>query len=76
MGTLTLNGATAVTVTTTTTAATTATTASRIFLTVQAPGGTPSGVAYVAGRTAGTSFTVKGAAGDTSTVAWLIVEPA
>ncbi|MCW2872671.1 MAG: Pectate lyase superfamily protein, partial [Streptomyces oryziradicis] len=52
------------------------TTASRIFLTVQAPGGTPSGVAYVAGRTTGTSFTVKGAAGDTSTVAWLIVEPA
>jgi hypothetical protein len=60
-------------VTVTTTAVTTA---SRIFLTVQAPGGTPSGVAYVAGRTAGTSFTVKGAAGDTSTVAWLIVEPA
>ena len=71
MGTLTLNGATAVTV------ATTAVTASsRIFLTVQAPGGTPAGVAYVAGRTAGTSFTVKGVAGDTSTVAWLIVEPA
>ncbi|MFG3018142.1 hypothetical protein ACGFZQ_06250 [Streptomyces sp. NPDC048254] len=39
-------------------------------------GGAPAGVAYVSGRTAGTSFTVKGAAGDTSTVAWLIVEPA
>ncbi|MGW4909499.1 glycosyl hydrolase family 28-related protein [Streptomyces sp. NPDC004270] len=39
-------------------------------------GGTPAGVAYVSGRIAGTSFTVKGATGDTSTVAWLIVEPA
>jgi hypothetical protein len=56
---------------------TTAVTAkSRIFLTVQTPGGTPAGVAYVAARTAGTSFSVKGAAGDTSIVAWLIVEPA
>jgi hypothetical protein len=71
MGTVVLNGATAVTV-----ATTAVTAASRIFLTVQAPGGTPTGVAYVAGRTAGTSFTVKGQAGDTSTVAWLIVEPA
>ncbi|MFC8514236.1 glycosyl hydrolase family 28-related protein [Streptomyces sp. NPDC057257] len=71
MGTLTLNGASAVLVATTAVTAT-----SRIFLTVQAPGGTPAGVAYVAGRTAGTSFTVKGVAGDTSTVAWLIVEPA
>jgi hypothetical protein len=71
MGTLTLNGATAVTVPTTAVTA-----SSRIFLTIQAPGGTPAGVAYVSGRTAGTSFTVKGTAGDTSTVAWLIVEPA
>lgn len=71
MGTLTLNGATAVTV-----ATTAATATSRIFLTVQAPGGTPAGVAYVSGRTAGASFSVKGVAGDTSTVAWLIVEPA
>ncbi|MBW8793131.1 MAG: hypothetical protein JF597_05925 [Streptomyces sp.] len=71
MGTLTLNGDSAVTVATSAVTAT-----SRIFLTVQAPGGTPAGVAYVAGRTAGTSFTVKGMAGDTSTVAWLIVEPA
>jgi pectate lyase-like protein len=71
MGTLTLDGATAVTV------ATTAVTAnSRIFLTVQAPGGTAAGIAYVTARTAGASFSVKGAAGDTSTVAWLIVEPA
>ncbi|MET9386556.1 glycosyl hydrolase family 28-related protein [Streptomyces sp. NPDC002928] len=71
MGTLTLNGATAVTVATTAVTAT-----SRIFLTVQAPGGTPAGIAYVSARTAGTSFSVKGVAGDTSTVAWLIVEPA
>lgn len=71
MGTLTLNGTTPVPVPT---AAVTA--KSRIFLTVQAPGGTPSGVAYVSSRTPGVSFSVKGAAGDTSTVAWLIVEPA
>lgn len=71
MGTLTLNGATAVSVATTAVTAT-----SRIFLTVQAPGGTPAGIAYVSARTAGTSFSVKGVAGDTSTVAWLIVEPA
>ncbi|CAM5468406.1 glycosyl hydrolase family 28-related protein [Streptomyces canus] len=71
MGTLTLNGATAVEVATTAVTAT-----SRVFLTVQAPGGAPAGVAYVSGRTAGKSFSVKGVAGDTSTVAWLIVEPA
>ncbi|GAA5200200.1 hypothetical protein GCM10023322_77540 [Rugosimonospora acidiphila] len=71
MGTLTLNGTTAVTV------ATTAVTASsRIFLTVQTPGGTPAGVAYVSARTAGKSFSVKGAANDKSVVAWLIIEPA
>jgi hypothetical protein len=71
MGTFTLAGSTGYTV------ATTAVTAnSRIFLTIQAPGGTPGGIAYVSGRTAGTSFTVKGASGDSSTVAWLIVEPA
>ncbi|XUL88590.1 glycosyl hydrolase family 28-related protein [Streptomyces galilaeus] len=71
MGTLTLNGATAVTV-----ATTAVTTTSRVFLTVQTPGGTPAGIAYVSARTAGTSFSVRGVAGDTSTVAWLIVEPA
>jgi hypothetical protein len=38
-------------------------------------GATPAGIAYVSARTAGTSFSVKGVAGDTSTVAWLIVEP-
>ncbi|CAM5698046.1 glycosyl hydrolase family 28-related protein [Streptomyces aurantiogriseus] len=71
MGTLTLNGTTAVTVPTTA-----VTTTSRIFLTIQSPGGTPAGIAYVSARTPGTSFSVKGAAGDTSTVAWLIVDPA
>lgn len=71
MGTLTLNGATEVTVATTKTTA-----SSRIFLTVQAPGGTPSGIAYISSRVAGTSFGVKSVALDTSTVAWMIVEPA
>ncbi|KUN76268.1 right-handed parallel beta-helix repeat-containing protein [Streptomyces griseoruber] len=71
MGTVTLTGTTPVTVPTTAVTA-----ASRIFLTVQSPAGTPSGVAYVASRTPGTSFTVKGMAGDRSTVAWLIMEPA
>lgn len=71
MGTAVLNGNTPVTV------ATTAVTAnSRVFLTIQQPGGTPGGIAYLTGRTAGASFSIAGAAGDTSTVAWLIVEPA
>lgn len=69
MGTLTLNGATEVTVNTTAVSAT-----SRIFLTVQVPGGTPAGVAYVSSRVNGTSFGVKGIALDTSTVAWLIIQ--
>lgn len=68
MGTATLNGTTAVTV------ATTAITAkSRVFLTVQSPGGTP-GAHYVNSITAGTSFTIKSEAGDTSTVAWLLID--
>lgn len=71
MGTLTLNGATEVTVNTTAVAAT-----SRIFLSIQAPGGTPSGTCYVSSRVAGTSFGVKSIALDTSTVAWLIIDPA
>lgn len=70
MGTLTLNGATPVVV------ATTAVTAnSRIFLTHNTPGGTPA-FAWVSARTAATSFSVTGTAGDTSTVGWFIVEPA
>ena len=70
MGTLVLNGTTEVTVSTTKVTAN-----SRIFLTTQVPGGTPLGVSYVSSRSAGVSFGVKGAATDTSTVAWLIVEP-
>lgn len=56
---------------------TTAVTAnSRIFLTEQSTGGTP-GAVRVSARTAGTSFTITSTSGtDTSTVAWLIVEPA
>jgi hypothetical protein len=71
MGTGTLNGTTEVTVATTKVTAT-----SRIFLTIQAPAGTAGGVAYVSSRVAGTSFGVKALALDTSTFAWLIVEPA
>lgn len=70
MGTGTLNGATEVTISTTAVTAT-----SRIFLSIQAPAGTPAGVIYVSSRSAGTSFGVKGAASDTSTFAWMIVEP-
>jgi hypothetical protein len=56
---------------------TTAVTASsRIFLTAQTTGGTP-GALRVSARTAGTSFTITSTSGtDTSTVAWLIMEPA
>lgn len=68
MGTAVLNGTTAVTVTT---AAVTAN--SRIFLTVQVPGGTP-GAHYVNSITPGSGFTIKSAAGDTSTVAWFLVD--
>lgn len=47
----------------------------RIFLTCQTPGGTP-GALYVAARTANTSFTITSTSGtDTSTVAYLLVEP-
>lgn len=49
---------------------------SRIFLCVHAQGGTP-GFLRVSARVAGTSFTVLSSSGtDTSTVAYLIVEPA
>lgn len=52
------------------------TASSRIFLTIQSPGGTP-GAVYISARSAGTSFTITSTSGtDTSTVAWLIVEPA
>lgn len=69
MGTLTLNGATPVVVANTSVTANT-----RIFLTPQLAGGTPAHF-WVSGRSAGVSFTVTGTAGDTSTVAYLLVEP-
>jgi hypothetical protein len=61
----------------TVTVATTAVTAnSRVFLTNQSAGGTP-GFLRVSARTAGTSFAVTSSSGsDTSTFAWLLVEPA
>lgn len=70
MGTLTLTGATPVVVPNTTVTANT-----RIFLTTNSPAGTPA-FNWVSARTAGTSFSVTGTAGDTSVVAWLLVEPA
>ena len=70
MGTLTLTGATPVVVPNTSVTATT-----RIFLTANAPGGTP-GHFWVSARTAGTSFSVTGTAGDTSLVAFELKEPA
>ena len=71
MGTAVLNGTTAVTVTTTAVSAN-----SRIFLTTNTPGGTL-GVPVVVSKTAGTSFTIRSSvAGDVSTVAWMIVDPA
>ena len=71
MGTAVLNGTTAVTVSTTAVTAT-----SRILLTINTPGGTPASP-YVFTRTAGTSFQIKSTgASDTSTVVWMLVEPA
>lgn len=70
MGVAVLNGATGVVVATTAVTAT-----SRIFMTQQQAGGTQSGVAFVVSRVAGTSFTIASVALDTSTVAWMIMEP-
>lgn len=68
---------TAVLVAGTVTVSTTAVTAtSRIFLSIQAGGGTI-GTPRVSAKTGGTSFTITStSASDTSTVAWMIVEPA
>jgi hypothetical protein len=51
---------------------------SRIFLTRQTVAGTVGTSVDVTARTAGTSFTITAAGSilDTSTVAWLIIEPA
>lgn len=58
------------------TISTTAVTAnSEIFITNQSPGGTP-GMLIVSSRIAGTSFTILSSSVlDTSTVAWIIIEP-
>lgn len=70
MGTAALTGGTVVVNTTA------VTNNSRVFLTAQNTGGTP-GALRVSARTAGTSFTITSSSGaDTSTVAWMIVEPA
>jgi hypothetical protein len=70
MGTAMLNGTTAVTVSTTDVTAT-----SRILLTTQSPSGTV-GTPYVSLQTGGASFQIKStAAGDKSTVAWMILLP-
>ena len=56
-------------------ATTKVTASSRILLTTQIPGGTP-GWLQVSTRAAGTSFTITSSSGsDTSTVAWLLLEP-
>lgn len=48
---------------------------SRVFLTIQVPGGTV-GAPYVSTRIASTSFTISSTSGtDTSTVAWILIEP-
>lgn len=70
MGTAVLSAGTVVVSTTAVTAN------SRIFLTNQTLGGT-AGFLRVSARTAGTSFTITSSSGtDTSTIAWMIVEPA
>lgn len=70
MGAATLVGGTATVATTEVSAS------SRIFLTSQVDGGTP-GFLRVSARTAATSFVITSSSGtDTSTVAWMIVEPA
>jgi hypothetical protein len=69
VGTLTLNGATPVTVSNTLVTANSA-----IFLTTKTSAGTPA-FRWVSARSAGVSFSVTGTAGDTSVLNYLIVEP-
>jgi hypothetical protein len=70
-GTATLNGTSAVVISDTAVTAN-----SRIFLTIESPGGTV-GAPYVSATSAGTSFSIKSTnAADTSTVAYEIFEPA
>jgi hypothetical protein len=67
MGTVAVNGTNPITVATTALSAN-----SRIFMTINVPGGTP-GSPYVFSQSAATNFVVKSQASDTSTVAWLII---
>lgn len=69
-GTGTSNGTNAVTISTTAVTAN-----SLIFIGYNTPAGTPAPV-YVSAVTPGTSFQTKSSASDTSTFAWMIVEPA
>jgi hypothetical protein len=69
MGVVTLNGSSGVTVSTNKVTAN-----SRIFLTIQSPGGTV-GSPYINARVPGGNFTIKSVAGDTSLCAWEIREP-
>lgn len=69
-GTLTLNGATPVVVPNTLVTA-----ASHIFLSHHTQAGTPA-FCRVSARSAGVSFSVTGTASDTSSVSFMIVEPA
>jgi hypothetical protein len=67
-GTFTANGATAVVV------ANTAVTAnSQIMITLKTVGGTPAGQPFLSAITAGTGFSVKSVAGDTSVYNYMIV---
>lgn len=60
---------------TATVANTSVTANTRIFLTSQVDGGTP-GFVRVSTRSAGVSFTITSSIADTSTIAWLLIEPA
>lgn len=69
-------GTTALTLGSATVSNTSITANTRVFLTSQEDGGTP-GWLRVSARTAGTDFTITSSSGtDTSTVAWLLIEPA
>ena len=72
LGTAVLNGASPSSVVVSTTAVGAS---SRIFLTINTPGAAP-GAVYVSARLAGNTFTITGPNTDTSTVAWMIVDPA
>lgn len=67
-GTLTANGSTAVVV-----ADTAMTANSTVIFTAKTIGGTPAGAPYLSAVTAGTGFSVKAAAGDTSVYNYMII---